>query len=734
MPDDAQVTFQLTAHGDQIEVRASAPGGEARAESDLPPLAEPDRDLFASAQLLDLGRALYRCLTAGELQTLVEATLQRAADSAAPARFELRFDHDQVALARYPWETVCDDLDRPLVRDGLVDLTRYITYPRPPPSFGALAQRSPLLRLICQPGDQDPLSLADLTAVPVDTLRHATFDALRDRLLIERLDAWGLHFDGHGALLRQCRVCETLNDAGATRCLACQNPLDDGRWVGALAFERQGVTDWVTTAEMGATLYNAEVQFAMLLACETARVGGSSLFSGLAPGLLLAGVPAVLGMQYPVSDGFASRFANRFYRVLLDTKDVMAALRTARQASVRDTWYSPVLYLRHRPTPEQVAAQPAYQVRHVDTAVPAQAQAGVPFLTRLWIRRPDTPPLSERELRAHLGIAPTVDVDTQTDEAEVRFEPVEGRRLRRGRVEVQLTSSLAEVTPPAIPLFVDEGLDAPPAIFTVRATAPDSVPLLFAVYQEGVQIVSLVHHVQVVGRPLEALAPAGGPLQVASHALAVEGGYAAWDGIEIPAGEPGTRRCRSCGTLVPQGRIYCPNCGHPFLPELPELPPFDSMLEGDGGLYPDAEGCVGSLLGTLLSAAEAGMRRLERAIEDARSLLLFALGLGIGAAALLWLLPAADRAAWRALLAVPFQTDLQALVQSVTGWSLLLYVIVTAMHIGGAYLGGRGLWWPRSEARPLWPRVRRALLIAGLVLNALATVALLALPVGALVQ
>ena len=51
-----------------------------------------------------------------------------------------------------------------VVRDGLVDLTRYITYPRPPPSFGALAQRSPLLRLICQPvGDDIAATFIDVT-------------------------------------------------------------------------------------------------------------------------------------------------------------------------------------------------------------------------------------------------------------------------------------------------------------------------------------------------------------------------------------------------------------------------------------------------------------------------------------------------------------------------------------------------------------------------------------------
>ena len=45
---------------------------------------------------------------------------------------------------------------------------------------------------------------------------------------------------------------------------------------------------------------------------------------------------------------------------------------------------------------------------------------------------------------------------------------------------------------------VDEHLDAPPAIFTVWARQVGRAPLLFSVWQDGAQIASVTHHVQVI--------------------------------------------------------------------------------------------------------------------------------------------------------------------------------------------------------------------------------------------
>jgi hypothetical protein len=52
--------------------------------------------------------------------------------------------------------------------------------------------------------------------------------------------------------------------------------------------------------------------------------------------------------------------------------------------------------------------------------------------------------------------------------------------------------------PPSVKLFVDEHLDAPPAIFTVKAIQAGPAALIFSVWQDGGQIASISHLAQVV--------------------------------------------------------------------------------------------------------------------------------------------------------------------------------------------------------------------------------------------
>lgn len=500
-----KLTFQLTAHKKSLEMRVCGPGGETKGETALPPgdtfdklrrhdPSKPPSDLIGKA-----GQTLYQTLVNEAVDELVIDTLNDGISAGEPVQFELRLDPDQTALATYPWEMIQNPQGQFLVRDGMVDLTRYITYPQPPSTFDPAIKDLPLFRVISQPDRLPPIIAVDLMVKPLETLPNATFDGFLRKLLIDRLALWGLQFDGHGALAASCPKCNTLNDPDAEKCRKCEKSLANAKRVGALAFESKGGVNWVPTDEFGSVLYNAKVRLAMLLACETARVGTQQVFSGLAPGLLLAGVPAVIGMQYVVLDDFANSFANEFYNALQRENDVLAALRVARRLNMQGAWYSPVLYLRHQPTDaEQEAIKPIYLSRNIDTATPSQVKAGDSFLVRLWIRRPDTKALTDKQLREELDIPEDVPVRKGEGEAEIKFEPVEGRKLRRGEVEARLTSPDCEVIPDKIKLFIDEHLDAPPAIFTVKAKKVGRVPLIFSVWQGGGQIHSVIHHVEAV--------------------------------------------------------------------------------------------------------------------------------------------------------------------------------------------------------------------------------------------
>lgn len=505
LSQELKVSFQLTAHEGRLEVRAAAPRGEGRVETALPaPSLIRQMEGHYPARIPDtviesVGKLLYQTLTTGDPGKLALDVLDEGRSANKPVQFEIRFDADQVALAQYPWEMLVNHYGQMLVRDGLIDLTRYITYPQPPPVFDISLRDLALLRVVAQPPQLPPITAAELSLKHLETLPHASFDQLMRKLLIERLELWGLQFDGHGTLVAKCPACGIHNGLPATECRQCKASLKGAKRVGALAFERNGNADWVTTEEFGAILYNAKIRIVMLLACDSARVGNQLLFSGLSPSLVLSGVPAVVGMQYPILDDFANRFAQSFYEVLIRTNDVLEALRTARRMSIRGAWYSPVLYLRHQRSARIVEPSRAiFQTRKFDTALPAEARPGVAFLARFWIRRPETRPLSERDLRDELDVPDHVPVRTREAEADVKFEPVEGRSLRRGEVEVRLQAADCEVTPEHIKLFVDEHLDAPPAIFTLRARQVGRIPAIFSAYQDGGQICSVTHHIRVV--------------------------------------------------------------------------------------------------------------------------------------------------------------------------------------------------------------------------------------------
>src|SRR5207247_212569 len=88
-------------------------------------------------------------------------------------------------------------------------------------------------------------------------------------------------------------------------------------------------------------------------ACEGARSGPTEAFSSTAATLVRKGVPAVVAMQYPISDSAAIEFSCKFYEELAQGTPVDAALTEARIAmsmARRDSieWGTPTLFM-HAP-------------------------------------------------------------------------------------------------------------------------------------------------------------------------------------------------------------------------------------------------------------------------------------------------------------------------------------------------------------------------------------------------
>jgi hypothetical protein len=92
-----------------------------------------------------------------------------------------------------------------------------------------------------------------------------------------------------------------------------------------------------------------QLRLVFLNSCEGARGSEGDPFSGTAATLVRRGIPAVVAMQYQITDKAAIEFSSTFYESLADGLPVDAAVIEARVAVSMDSmleWGTPVLYMR----------------------------------------------------------------------------------------------------------------------------------------------------------------------------------------------------------------------------------------------------------------------------------------------------------------------------------------------------------------------------------------------------
>jgi TonB family protein len=119
-----------------------------------------------------------------------------------------------------------------------------------------------------------------------------------------------------------------------------------------LQFEDESGMSYPVRGEMiGMLLHDhRSLRLAVLNACEGARSSRQDPFSGVAQSLLQQRVPAVIAMQFEISDVAAKVFAREFYRAIAEGNPVDAAICESRKALFREEygqeWATPVLYMR----------------------------------------------------------------------------------------------------------------------------------------------------------------------------------------------------------------------------------------------------------------------------------------------------------------------------------------------------------------------------------------------------
>ncbi|MEK6280792.1 MAG: CHAT domain-containing protein [Acidobacteriota bacterium] len=355
--------YQTTDGQENFQVRvASSPAGEQRLlEAETSPIPNNLRKRLSllekraldAAEMISLGSDLGGALFPSRARLFLDRSRERLDDDEG---LRIRLKLDSYPLADLPWEyAYLPDADTPaaqralegfLVLDRRISLVRYEILGQAPGQLDPLDTKMRLVALFSNPANPayPSLNLASeqgnleqvLTAVPQITTSFysdATVETLLDAII------GGLHifhFAGHGTFQGNMGAnYGTIEGEGSIVLMG-----DDGQEV------------LFPSHKLAMNLKGKGVRLVVLGACEGGRRDGVNAWTGIAPALTRAGIPAVIGMQYKINDKNAVVFSRSFYRSLAAYQSIDEAMTAGRLAMLtcsadpneRD-WGVPVLYL-----------------------------------------------------------------------------------------------------------------------------------------------------------------------------------------------------------------------------------------------------------------------------------------------------------------------------------------------------------------------------------------------------
>jgi hypothetical protein len=285
-----------------------------------------------------LGAELFDRLFARDVRLLFDMTRQQAAQRDAQVRLVLRIRPPELAVL--PWEFLYDAR-----RDDYLSLSMpLVRYPEILETVRPLHVTGPLgiLGMIARPTGYDRLD--------VDAEKAHVHRAL-------------------GPLLRDGRV--RLGWAPGETWRDLRQALGSGSWhvvhfIGHGGFDPvAGEGMFYLPGDHGENYHLRASHLAQLLSphhalrlvllnsCDSAAGSANDLFSSAAATLVRRGIPAVLAMQFEISDSAAVEFTRSFYEAVAAGQPVDTAVRDARLSLCLSRpnsleWGTPVLFLRQR--------------------------------------------------------------------------------------------------------------------------------------------------------------------------------------------------------------------------------------------------------------------------------------------------------------------------------------------------------------------------------------------------
>ena len=333
----------LTSPAGQAATSFTLPFSELELENFLLRVGRPRRgtrriDSPEVGAAKSFGERLFSAVFNGEVRGCLRSSLDDVARNNAGLRIRLRLT-EVPELADLPWEYLYNpSLNRFLALSVETPFVRYLELPE---SIRPVSVTPPLrvLVMISSPTDYPQLdverewrklqeSIADLTKsgmIILERLDTATLSLLQRHL--RRGEYHVFHFIGHGGF---------------------EPKLQDG----VLIFEDEAQRGRaVSGQDLGTLLHDHRaLRLGILNACEGARTSRTDPFAGTAQSLVQQGLPAVIAMQFEITDEAAITFAHEFYAAVADGYPVDAAVAEARKAIFAEgnglEWGTPVLYLR----------------------------------------------------------------------------------------------------------------------------------------------------------------------------------------------------------------------------------------------------------------------------------------------------------------------------------------------------------------------------------------------------
>lgn len=329
--------YTITALGEEIgRVVAGREAPDEALQAQLAAAIEGTEPGETEVALRAAGAGLFHWLIGGPIEGHLRLAWDRAQRVHQGLRVRLSIDAPE--LAAWPWELLYDpERDHCFALSPTTLLVRFLDQAN---RFGSLTQQEtelPLNLLQVLPSSPDldlareRRNLERVAAAMPEILQVRALEGivtradLADALLMGDYDI--VHFSGHGAFL-------------------------EGRGYAALN-KPDGSLDWVNSGAISRLAVNyRSIKLVVLNTCSSGQVDDGRAFQGLAPQMVRYGVPAVVAMQFPITDEAATSFGREFYKRLClgeDAGQVDVATTYARGMLAvlhpnERSWAAPVVY------------------------------------------------------------------------------------------------------------------------------------------------------------------------------------------------------------------------------------------------------------------------------------------------------------------------------------------------------------------------------------------------------